>query len=91
MDEAQFNVMDERDLVSEASDLGNRHLQPFMDNNCPVLGFGVNFKGKELRFWMVKEEVNNEQEILAWHYIVTSETKAKYPEFKDWTATIFND
>ncbi len=70
-------------LVSEASDMGNRHLQPLFDDSADA-GFAVKFKdGAVVKFTMIDIEHDREGDIIGWTYKAIDE--------KDFTATIFND
>lgn len=82
-------------LVAEASDMGNRHLQPLYDDACDV-GFAVKSErtGKVVTFVMQSPFYKGEgedRELGGWHYVPTSESFRNVPECQNMEATVFND
>ena len=78
-------------LVSEASDLDNRHLELLYDDACDV-GFAVRSEqtGNVVVFVMTSP-FHNDDELAGWHYVPTSESFRKHPECQGMEAKIFND
>lgn len=82
-------------MVAEASDMGNRHLQPLYDDACDV-GFAVksDVTGKVVTFVMTSPFHTGEgedREIAGWHYVPTSESFRNVPECQGMEAKVFND
>jgi len=79
-------------LVSEASDMGNRHLQHLYDDACDV-GFAVKSSqsGDVVNFHMVNVMKDGEGELIGWEYELTAESARQHPECGRMTATVFND
>lgn len=82
-------------LVAEASDMGNRHLQPLYDDACDV-GFAVRSErtGKVVTFVMQAPFYKGEgedRELSGWHYVPTSESFRNVPECQGMEAKVFND
>ena len=79
-------------LVGEASDLGNRHLQPLYDDACDV-GFAVKstHTGAVVTYAMSRVMKDNEGEIQRWDYEPTSESVRNVPDCAGTRAVIFND
>ena len=79
-------------LTSEASDMGNRHLQPLYDDACDV-GFAVksSTSGEVVTFHMVKVMTDGEGEVTGWEYELTAESARKHSECGRMTAVVFND
>lgn len=82
-------------LVSEASDLDNRHLERLYDVGNE-LGFAVKSEktGNVVVFVMAAPFYHGEgedRELAGWHYIPTCESFRKVPECQGMEAKIFND
>jgi len=82
-------------MVSEASDLDNRHLERLYDDACDV-GFAVRSEqtGNVVVFVMTSPFHTGEgedREIAGWHYVPTTESFRKHPECQGMEAKIFND
>lgn len=82
-------------LISEASDLDNRHLERLYDDACDV-GFSVKSErtGKVVTFVMQSptyHEQGEDRELIGWQYVPTSESFRNVPECQGMTAIIFND
>lgn len=77
---------------AEASDLGNRHLQPLYDDACDV-GFAIQSSktGKTVVYVLVHTEVNADDEICYWEYEPTYDSIRWIPECANTRAMIFND
>jgi hypothetical protein len=86
---------DGKTLISEASDLENRHLQSLYNDACDR-GFSVQFERKGghievITFVMSEVMKSDEGEVTGWNYIVSSESVRKYPEYVGTKAIVFND
>jgi len=84
-----------KELVSEASDLNNRHLERIYDDACDV-GFAVKSEttGNVVVFVMSSPIFHGEgedREISGWTYEPADFSIRKYPECRGMKATIFND
>jgi len=79
-------------LVGEASDLGNRHLQPLYNDACDV-GFAVKSTHTDAVVTYAMSEVKKdaEGEIQKWLYEPTEESIRKVPDCANTRAVIFND
>lgn len=79
-------------LSSEASDMGNRHLQQLYNDACDV-GFAVKSEhtGEVVTYVMVSVKKDAESDILYWTYSPTIESQRKVPACIGTTAVIFND
>jgi hypothetical protein len=79
-------------LVSEASDMENRHLQQIYDDACDV-GFAVKSEttGNVVTYVMSEVLKNGEGEIEGWKYTPSYESIRKYPACADTKAIVFND
>jgi hypothetical protein len=79
-------------LVSEASDMGNRHLQQIYDDACDV-GFAVKSEttGNVVTYYMANVMKNSEDEVMGWEYHPTAESIRQIPECVDTKAIVFND
>jgi hypothetical protein len=86
---------DGKTLISEASDMENRHLQPV--NDVGGRGFNVQFERKGGIVETVTFILNDvklftdDDGIASWEFVVTAETAKQYPHYADFKATIFND
>jgi hypothetical protein len=97
-DRNQFTVQHgkvhgELTLISEASDLWNRHNQQLYDDACDV-GFKTlhPLTGEPITFVMNHVEYDDEHELLYWTYELTPETIREHPEYAGKVkATVFND
>jgi hypothetical protein len=84
---------DGKTLISEASDLENRHLQTMDEGR----GFAVQFERRGgnydvVSFVMIKPNLFQDDDgVASWEYVPTDESKRKYPEYSDMKATVFND
>jgi hypothetical protein len=79
-------------LTAEASDLGNRHLQPLYDDACDV-GFAVKSEhtGEVVTYAMGEVKKDAEGELISWEYTPTTESERKVPACRGTKAIIFND
>ena len=74
--ESFFTKGENYSLVSEASDMMNRHLQQLFSDACDV-GFNVLFDtGQVVTFVMYNVLKNDEGEITAWEYTASHGAKA---------------
>ena len=85
----------EKTLVSEASDLDNRHLERLYDDACDV-GFSVKSErtGNVIVFVMTSPFYHGhgeDRELAGWHYVPTTESFRNVPECQGMEAKIFND
>ena len=85
----------DKTLVSEASDLDNRHLERIYDDACDV-GFAVKSEktGNVVVFVMdspMYHGQGEDREISGWTYTPCSDSIRKHPECIGMKATIFND
>ncbi len=83
------------ELIGEASDMENRHLQRLYDDACDV-GFAVKSKhtGAVVTYVMVKPIYRGDgedMELCGWEYVPTTESVRKVPDCAGTKATIFND
>lgn len=82
-------------LVSEASDMENRHLQPV--NNVGGYGFNVQFERKggivEVVTFILNDVklFSDDDGIASWEFVVTPESIKQYPHYTDMKAIVFND
>lgn len=88
-------IYDGMKLVGEASDMGNRHLQPLYDDACDV-GFAVQstHTGQVVTYVLVGPFYRGDgedTELAGWHYVPTDESCRNVPDCVGTTATIFND
>jgi hypothetical protein len=93
---SRFTVsVDGNTLISEASDMENRHLQPLYDDSVDR-GFAVQFDSKSngpevVTFVVSHTNRDNEGDIMFWDYVPTAESIRKFPHHVKMTATVFND
>jgi hypothetical protein len=83
------------ELVAEASDLGNRHMEPLYDDACDV-GFAVEsvHTGAQVTYVMSTPFYcgdGEDRELAGWYYIPTLESCRRVPDCIGTKATIFND
>ncbi len=93
---ANFTMSEDgRTLISEASDMENRHLQPLNDNGGR--GFNVQFESKggivEIVTFIMNDVklFTDDDGIASWEFVVTTESGHQYPHYANMKATIFND
>jgi dipeptidyl aminopeptidase/acylaminoacyl peptidase len=92
----QFSYSDkDKTVVSEASDLDNRHLERIYDDACDV-GFAVKSEktGAVVVFVMTSPIYHGEgedREISGWNYEPADFSIRQYPSCLGMKATIFND
>lgn len=92
----QFTYTDaDKTLVSEASDLDNRHLERIYDDACDV-GFAVKSEktGNVVTFVMSEPFYRGEgedRELAGWNYEPADFSARAFPECRDMKALIFND
>ena len=83
-----------RSYVAEASDMGNRHLQPLDDSNRDV-GFIIEFDNdQQCTYVMTKvltTGIGDDREITGWEYRPTLDDVCKVPSCHHTKAIIFND
>jgi hypothetical protein len=82
-------------LVAEASDMGNRHLQPLYDDACDV-GFAVEsvHTGAVVTYVLsgpFYREDGEDRELAGWNYIPTLDSCQRIPDCIGTSATIYND
>ena len=79
-------------LVGEASDMGNRHLQPLYDDACDV-GFAVKstHTGQVVTYCQCGVSCDDEGELAGWLYVPTPESCRRVPACAGTTAIIFDD
>lgn len=79
-------------LSCEASDMGNRHLQPLYDNSTER-GFAVKSDktGAVVKFMMTGVHKDAEGDITHWTYVACHEDVRLNPGAMFTTATIWND
>ena len=85
----------DKTLVSEASDMGNRHLQRLYADACDV-GFAVKSDktGNVIIYVMSAPFYHGEgedRELAGWNYEPSSESVRKFPECAGTKAIVFND
>ena len=73
--ETFFTKGEKYELVSEASDMQNRHLQRLFDDACDV-GFNVRLNTGELVTFALSNVVKVEGEVTAWEYTAPHGAKA---------------
>jgi hypothetical protein len=82
-------------LISEASDMENRHLQPL--NDYGDRGFNVQFESKGGIVEIVTFIRNgvklftDDDGIASWEFVVTPESARQYPHHANMKAIVFND
>ena len=92
----QFSYSDkDKTLVSEASDLDNRHLERIYDDACDV-GFAVKSEktGAVVVYVMsspIYRGEGEDRELSGWNYEPADFSVRKHPECVGTKATIFND
>lgn len=79
-------------LSAEASDMGNRHLQPLYDDAADV-GFAIKSDktGNVVIFSVVDVKRDGEGELQYWTYAATADCIRKYPECRKVQVLVFND
>ena len=79
-------------LVSEASDMWNRHLQK-LSTDGPDVGFAV--KSSEtghIVIYVMSEVMKDEEgEVTGWKYLPSPESVKEFPECASTKAVVFND
>ncbi len=89
----QFTLSaDGKTLISEASDMENRHLQPLYNDACDR-GFAVKSErtGNVVVFVLSDTELFPDDGICSWKFTPTTESVRQHPECRGMSATIFND
>lgn len=92
---ANFTISDGgKTLISEASDMENRHLQ-IVDDNANK-GFNVQFERvggivEIVTFILNDVKLFTDDGIASWEYIPSPKSVNQYPQYADMRATVFND
>ena len=90
----QFTLSaDGKTLISEASDMENRHLQPLYNDACDR-GFSVKSERTGNVVTFVLSDVRlfpDDDGICSWEFTPTTESMSQHPECIGMKATIFND
>ncbi len=73
--ESFFTRGENYELVSEASDMQNRHLQRLFDDACDV-GFNVRMNTGQVVTFALSNVVKVEGEVTAWEYTASHGAKA---------------
>lgn len=81
--------------VAEASDMGNRHLQPLYDDACDV-GFAMKSDktGEVVTYAMTRpfyQGEDEDRELAGWDYTPTSESIRKVPSCAGTKVVVYND
>jgi hypothetical protein len=83
----------DKTLVSEASDLDNRHLERLYDDACDV-GFAVKSEKTGNVVTFVLSDVKlfpDDDGVCSWEYVVAPESIKQYPHYAGFKAVVFND